>query len=78
MTILTVEELAATLPTNSQNGLLFDATGRLVVNTAALPDTYLNGLPVTTSGALCITLENVATVMDAPLIVERYEDQLYD
>ena len=77
MTILTVEELAATLPTNAQNGLLFDATGRLVVNTAAAPDTYLNGLPVTTSGALCVTIENAAPLAAEPTAPAAYED-MYD
>lgn len=75
--VLTVEELAATLPTNSQNGLLFDATGRLVVNTVAAPDVWTNGLPLTDSGALCVTIENVVVATATP-IVERYEDQLYD
>lgn len=76
---ITVEELAAALPTNAQSGLTFDASGRLVVNTIDAPTVWLNGLPLTNSGSLCIVLENaaLAAFSTAPT-ASAYESDLYD
>ena len=76
---ITVEELAAALPTNAQSGLLFDASGRLVVNTIDAPEVWLNGLPLTNSGSLCIVLENaVGAVASTAPTEPDYELDLYD
>ena len=53
--VLTVDLAVATLPFIAQGGLLFDATGRLIVTTTNPVATFLNGLPFDSSGALCIT-----------------------
>lgn len=77
--IIAVEELAAVLPINAQSGLTFDATGRLIVNTADEPQAWLNGLPVRNTGSLCIVMENtVATVLTTAPTASTYEADLYD
>ena len=53
--VLTVDLAVATLPYTFQNGLLFDATGRLIVTSTNPVATFLNGLPFDSSGALCTT-----------------------
>ena len=52
---LTVDLAVATLPFIAQNGLLFDATGRLIVTSTNPVATYQNGLPFDSAGALCVT-----------------------
>ena len=53
--VLTVDLTVATLPFVAQNGLLFDATGRLIITSTNPVATFLNGLPFDSAGALCTT-----------------------
>lgn len=55
--LVMVDELAAALPLNFLNGLLLDADGRLVVTTVDGVANFLNGLPHSLSGALCVVVE---------------------
>ena len=51
-----VNALAATPPLIFQGGLLFDATGRLVVTDTGPIASWNNGLAFDATGALCVTI----------------------